>query len=91
MMLLSYSEPFGPQPGLWSAMYLIGNPPIVWGCGIAIILFLVTGMLWLRYRIDVPFFTRMGPTLKTCRYACVWSCFGGTCRLDGVADPKPPG
>ncbi len=62
------SEPFGPQPGLWSAMYLIGNPLIVWGCGASIILFLVTGMVWLRYRADVSYFKNLSKPLKICRF-----------------------
>ena len=64
------SEPFGPQPGLWSAMYLIGNPIIVWGAAVAVVVFLVLSLPWLLNlcaRQQWSFFVANHACLRTCR------------------------
>jgi dolichyl-phosphate-mannose--protein O-mannosyl transferase len=81
--LLYYGEPFGPQPGLWSAMYLIGNPIIVWGCGIGIIIFLLSALLFQRYKTFESCWDRRcrrSETLKVCWYAPV----SGPCTFLGI-------
>lgn len=72
--LLYYGEPFGPQPGLWSAMYLIGNPAVVWGCGLAIVAFMLASLLHLRYwlRSTSPSATQRSQMFRVCRYALAW-------------------
>jgi dolichyl-phosphate-mannose--protein O-mannosyl transferase len=65
--LLFYGEPFGPQPGLWSAMYLIGNPLIVWGAAGAVVLFLLLVLPWLALKGSVEFFKARHECFRNCR------------------------
>lgn len=66
--VLYYGGPFGPQPGLWRAMYLIGNPVVVWGCGAMIVVFLLSSMAYLRYRMLHPVHKRVSSALSICAY-----------------------
>jgi dolichyl-phosphate-mannose--protein O-mannosyl transferase len=81
--LLYYGEPFGPQPGLWSAMYLIGNPIIVWGCGIGIIVFFVSVLYHARFFVmkATEASKAMGRTLRVCWCVTAASSFFSCCDI----------
>lgn len=66
--LLYYGEPFGPQPGLWSAMYLIGNPIVVWTCFGLIITYVLSVFVHLRYFFQAE--TAWSKSLSATHRAC---------------------